>query len=156
MDRIETLLDAVYPQTEPAGLGELQRRAVAADLPLRYLTALERLPDGEYARRDVLAAFEEVRLPEAQPGRGVPAGQLTDDDLLRELTELHRTRTDAVRYGSDHALDRHTGRTAELEKEYLRRFPGREIDPERMRAGARQRHTPLAAGPVGSRPPAEA
>jgi Family of unknown function (DUF6158) len=145
MDRIETLLETLYPGGDRASVGELRRRAVAAELALRYVSALERLPDGEYARVDVLAAFEEVRLPQAEPGSGVPAGQLPDDDLLRELAELHRTRTDAVRHGSDHALTRHTERTAELEVEYLRRYPGREIDPERMREGARQRGGPVHA-----------
>ncbi|WP_425570849.1 DUF6158 family protein [Rugosimonospora acidiphila] len=64
---------------------------------------------------------------------------LTDDDLLRELAELHRTRHQTLRHASDQALDRHDERTTELEAEYLRRFPEREVDPERVRSGARQR-----------------
>ncbi len=70
---------------------------------------------------------------------GVPAADLSDDDLYRELHELHRTRLDALRHGSEQALATHTERTAELEADYLRRHPQREIDPERMREGARQR-----------------
>jgi hypothetical protein len=58
---------------------------------------------------------------------------------MRELAALHRTRHDTFRHGSAHALERHTERMRELEEEYLRRFPEREIDPERERAGARQR-----------------
>jgi hypothetical protein len=60
-----------------------------------------------------------------------PAG-LADDDLLRELASLHRTRLDTLRHGPDAALATHLRRTAELETEYLTRHPGREIDPARL------------------------
>jgi hypothetical protein len=68
---------------------------------------------------------------------GVPAALLGEEDLLRELGTLHRTRHETLRHGSGHALARHTERTDELEAEYLRRFPAREVDPERERDGAR-------------------
>ena len=71
--------------------------------------------------------------------QGIPAGELGTEDLLRELAEVHRTRTDALRHASDQALARHTERMAELEGEYLTRFPEREVDPDRLRAGARDR-----------------
>jgi Family of unknown function (DUF6158) len=64
---------------------------------------------------------------------GVPPAELSDDDLLRELGSLHRTRNDALRHGSPDALGTHSGRLQELEAEYLRRFPDREVDPERLR-----------------------
>jgi uncharacterized protein DUF6158 len=70
---------------------------------------------------------------------GIPAEDLTDEDLLRELGELHRTRHDTLRHGSDQALTTHTERMYELEREYLRRFPQREVDPQRLRSGARTR-----------------
>ena len=73
------------------------------------------------------------------PPQGIPAAELSDDDLLRELAQLHETRHETFRHGSNDALARHTERTAELEHEYLRRFPQREVDPERLRAGARAR-----------------
>jgi hypothetical protein len=60
-----------------------------------------------------------------------PAG-LADDDLLRELSSLHRTRLDTLRHGPEAALDNHLRRTAELETEYLARHPGREVDPARL------------------------
>jgi hypothetical protein len=60
-----------------------------------------------------------------------PAG-LADDDLLRELESLHRTRLDTLRHGPDAALANHFRRTAELETEYLARYPGREIDASRL------------------------
>jgi hypothetical protein len=60
-----------------------------------------------------------------------PAG-LADDDLFRELSSLHRTRLDTLRHGPDAALENHLQRTAELETEYLARYPGREVDPSRL------------------------
>ena len=60
-----------------------------------------------------------------------PAG-LADDDLFRELASLYRTRLDTLRHGPDAALENHLRRTAELETEYLARYPGREVDPGRL------------------------
>ncbi|MDQ1618728.1 MAG: hypothetical protein QOE19_1297 [Actinomycetota bacterium] len=70
---------------------------------------------------------------------GPAPAELSDDDLLRELQQLHARRNDTLRHGSEDALTTHTERQAALEQEYLRRFPQREVDPERLRAGARQR-----------------
>ncbi|MFI5953366.1 DUF6158 family protein [Cryptosporangium sp. NPDC051539] len=72
-------------------------------------------------------------------GLGVAPERLTDEDLLRELRRLHDTRHETLRHGSDDALDAHTVRLADLESEYLRRRPQREIDPGRLREGARDR-----------------
>ncbi len=60
-----------------------------------------------------------------------PAG-LADEDLLRELGSLHRTRLNTLRHGPDAALANHFRRTAELETEYLARYPGREVDQDRL------------------------
>jgi hypothetical protein len=70
---------------------------------------------------------------------GVPAADLPDEDLLRELASVHRTRHETFLHGSTQSVVVHTERTCELEDEYLRRHPEREIDPERLRSGARQR-----------------
>ncbi|MGH3735668.1 MAG: DUF6158 family protein [Micromonosporaceae bacterium] len=70
---------------------------------------------------------------------GVPAEQLSDDDLVREMESLSRTRVTTLRHGSDASVTEHDRRTAELENEYLRRRPHREIDPQRLRSGARRR-----------------
>lgn len=70
---------------------------------------------------------------------GIPASELGASDLLRELASVHRTRHTTLRHGSVQALAHHDERMAELEQEYLRRFPQREIDPERLTAGARAR-----------------
>jgi hypothetical protein len=81
--------------------------------------------------------IDEIALPAFDVG--VPGPQLSTDDLLRELAELHRTRHDTLRHGSDQALANHDGRLAELEGEYRHRFPEREVDPQRLRSGARAR-----------------
>lgn len=75
----------------------------------------------------------------AVPGRGVPASELADEDMLRELEQLYQTRMHTLRNGSDDALENSTRRINELEQDYLRRFPQREVDPERLRSGARER-----------------
>ncbi len=69
---------------------------------------------------------------------GVPAEQLSDEDLERELQHLHETRHDTFLHGSEDALHFHTVRTGELEGEYLRRNPDRVIDARRTRHGSRE------------------
>ena len=73
------------------------------------------------------------------PADGVRAADLSEPDLVRELESLHRTRNDTFLHGSTQALQTHSERTRELELEYLRRHPEREIDEDRTRDGARQR-----------------
>ena len=68
---------------------------------------------------------------------GIPGSELPEEDLLRELRHLHQTRHDTFLHGSPDALREHTARTFELEHEYLRRHPDREVDPRRTREGAR-------------------
>jgi len=70
---------------------------------------------------------------------GVDPRVLSDEDLIRELRHLHETRSETFFHGSDDALEHHTSRTQELEREYLERNPDRQVDPERLREGARQR-----------------
>jgi hypothetical protein len=64
---------------------------------------------------------------------GVDPAALSDEDLLRELASLHETRHGTLRHGSEAALEHHNRRLMELESEYLRRFPQREVDPARLR-----------------------
>ena len=68
-------------------------------------------------------------MPEAT---GVPAGELRDDDLERELRQMYATRGDTFFGGTDEALDTHTARMLELEAEYRRRFPER-VRPDELR-----------------------
>jgi hypothetical protein len=64
---------------------------------------------------------------------GVDPAELSAEDLLRELHTLHTTRHATLRHGSDDALSNHNRRLVELESEYLRRYPQREVDPARLR-----------------------
>jgi len=70
---------------------------------------------------------------------GVDPTELAEEDLMRELEHLHATRHDTFRHASEEALAVHSRRTAQLEAEYLRRHPQREVDPNRLREGARRR-----------------
>jgi Family of unknown function (DUF6158) len=70
---------------------------------------------------------------------GIHPATLPDGDLFRELRHTYKTRLETLRHGSAHALATHSSRTQALEEEYLRRFPRREINPDRLRAGARTR-----------------
>ena len=69
---------------------------------------------------------------------GVPAEQLSDENLERELRHLHETRHDTFLHGSDDALHFHTLRSQELEQDYLRRNPDRVLDARRTRHGSRE------------------
>src|SRR5690348_3561558 len=132
MHDIEELLDDVYAGRGRVSSSEIYRRAVALDLPAEVVTVLEALPEGEYAQEEAGEALGQwcVRPPAAT---GVPAAALSGADLSRELRHLHETRDDALRHAPDRALAHHDERTAELEAEYLRRFPEREVDPRRLR-----------------------
>jgi hypothetical protein len=70
---------------------------------------------------------------------GVKPRDLEDDELRKELRSIHRTREDTFLNGTDKALEEHTKRMFELEKEFRRRFP-KETKPaaRRTRAGARR------------------
>lgn len=64
---------------------------------------------------------------------GVEPARLDDETLLRELSSLHRTRLDTLRHAATTAVSTHLARTRELELEYLRRRPQREVDPRQLR-----------------------
>lgn len=60
---------------------------------------------------------------------GIDPATLTEEDLLRELEQLHRTRHETFLHGPTEALRNHSERTAALELEYLTRHPERDIRP---------------------------
>ncbi|MFG3659400.1 DUF6158 family protein [Streptomyces sp. NPDC047706] len=76
---------------------------------------------------------------------GVDPDRLDDQQLMKELETIHRTRHDTLLYGSNDALRVHNERMAQLEGEYLRRNPRRCVAPGRTRDGARERACPEAA-----------
>jgi hypothetical protein len=70
---------------------------------------------------------------------GVPASELSDEDLDRELARLHETRRETFLSGSADALKHHTDRMLELEAAYAERFPDRIApDARRIREGNRE------------------
>ncbi len=79
MREFGTLLDEIFIGLERVSRAEIHRRAVAEDAPAGVIAALDKLPEGEYTQDEVLEAIDVI---DAEPGRGVPAGDLTDDDLL--------------------------------------------------------------------------
>jgi hypothetical protein len=153
--RIDDLLDEVYTGQERISRDEIHRRAVAAELPADDLSLLDALPEGEYAQTEVVEAIQLSRVDTEDGPRdrsmsyvdvslaiieeGVPAPELEEHELMRELGALHRTRHDTFLHGSFQALERHSARTTELELEYLRRHPERDVEPGRLRSGARAR-----------------
>jgi hypothetical protein len=76
---------------------------------------------------------QERSLEQQSRPTGIDARQLDDETLLQELGSLHRTRLDALRHSAESALTTHLARTRELELEYLRRRPAREVDPRQLR-----------------------
>ncbi len=82
---------------------------------------------------------------------GVDPDRLDDQQLMKELETIHRTRHDTLLYGSNDALRAHNDRMARLEGEYLRRNPRRFVAPGRTREGARERAV-AANGGRGARP----
>ncbi|MEV5432107.1 DUF6158 family protein [Streptomyces sp. NPDC052701] len=70
---------------------------------------------------------------------GVDPSHLDDQQLMKELETIHRTRHDTLLYGSNDALRAHNERMAQLEGEYLRRNPQRPVAAGRTREGARER-----------------
>jgi hypothetical protein len=61
--------------------------------------------------------------PEGTPG--VPARELSDDELEQQGTYAHATRTWVLLHGTATQFRHHTERMLELEQEYIRRHPKR-------------------------------
>lgn len=62
-----------------------------------------------------------------------PTTELDEPTLLHELDHLYRTRLDTLRFGAQGAWESSDRRVAELEGEYLRRHPAREVSERRER-----------------------
>jgi hypothetical protein len=75
---------------------------------------------------------EGITMTNAGTEMGVDPATLDDEDLFRELASLYRARLATLRHGPEAALDNHFRRTADLETEYMARYPGREVDPHRL------------------------
>ncbi|WTD78665.1 DUF6158 family protein [Streptomyces sp. NBC_01635] len=79
---------------------------------------------------------------------GVEPNRLDDQQLMKELETIHRTRHDTLLHASNDALRAHNERMAQLEGEYLRRNPRRPVAAGRTREGARERSGTDAATPM--------
>jgi hypothetical protein len=66
--------------------------------------------------------------------QGIPAAELSEDDLERELRHAHEKRHDIFVDGTVDQLRNHSARTAELERAYLDRFADRVKDAEEKAA----------------------
>jgi len=135
MTQTAVLITELYAGVDRLTSDEVVRRAVAANVPAGVIVQLESVPEGEYSQDEFAEAVAVAADSEPTPSGmlGVEPSELTDDELLRELYHVHRTRHETFRHGSDDALGQHDRRTAELEAEYLRRFPAREVDERRLR-----------------------
>lgn len=79
---------------------------------------------------------------------GVPAGQLSEDDLLQQLAHLKEKQSEIQETGTADQKANHAQRTTELENEFLKRYPeGRDIDREYADAAARREaeHPPMSS-----------
>ncbi len=54
---LDDFLDDVYVGQERLTSGELQRSAIAADLPASVMTRIDALPEGEYAQDEAAEAL---------------------------------------------------------------------------------------------------
>jgi uncharacterized protein DUF6158 len=102
-----------------------------------YRSALTRAPTSSEVKIMTFDVPDDDEFEET----GIAAADLSEEDLLRELEQLHRTRHETFLHAPTQALQHHSERTAELELEYLRRHPDRDIDPSRLRGHARERTT---------------
>jgi hypothetical protein len=66
----------------------------------------------------------------ADTGAGIPASELSDDDLERELTHAHEKRHEMMVEGTADQWHNLRTRTDELERGYLERFASRVKDAE--------------------------
>ena len=57
MSDLEHFLDEAYEAHERISSLDLQRRAIAADLPAELLTRIDSLPEGEYAQDEAAEAL---------------------------------------------------------------------------------------------------
>lgn len=58
---LDELLDGIYNAQERVTAAEIQRRALAAELPAELLTRVGAMPEGEYAQDE---AAEVLQVPE--------------------------------------------------------------------------------------------
>jgi hypothetical protein len=60
--QLDDFLDGAYDGNERLSSLDLQRRAIAADLPAEALTRVDALPEGEYAQDEAAEALRALAL----------------------------------------------------------------------------------------------
>ena len=60
--QLDAFLDDAYDAQERLTSGDLQRRAIAADLPATALTRIDALPEGEYAQDEAAEALRALQV----------------------------------------------------------------------------------------------
>jgi hypothetical protein len=61
-DQLDAFLDDAYDGHERLSSLDLQRRAIAADLPATLLTRVDALPEGEYAQDEAAEALRQLEV----------------------------------------------------------------------------------------------
>ena len=105
MTDVVVVLSDLYADVDRLTRDEIGRRAVAANVPADVISILQAVPEGDYSLDEVLDALEEQAAAEQSIGLGIEAVALDDDDLLRELGQVHQARNETFRHGSDDALE---------------------------------------------------
>jgi hypothetical protein len=59
---LDEFLDTAFEAQERMSAGDLQRRAIAADLPAEALTRIDALPEGEYAQDEAAEALRALEI----------------------------------------------------------------------------------------------
>jgi hypothetical protein len=59
---LDDFLDDAFEGQQRLSSGELQRRAIAADLPAELLTRIDALPEGEYAEDEAAEALRLLQI----------------------------------------------------------------------------------------------
>ena len=59
---LDAFLDDAYDAQERLSAADLQRRAIAADLPATTMTRIDALPEGEYAQDEAAEALRALQV----------------------------------------------------------------------------------------------
>jgi len=59
---LDDFLDDAFEAQERMSAGDLQRRAITADLPAEALTRIDALPEGEYAQDEAAEALRALEI----------------------------------------------------------------------------------------------
>ncbi len=108
--------------------GSEGKDAPTTEMPVQAGSALPPVPESNGPPATDTVAPSAVGLPPGvgQTGsRGVPAAELSDEDLEHQGTQVHQTRNWVFLHGTAEQFQTHTERMFELEREYLRRHPKR-------------------------------